>query len=83
MHTTPYYPIHFLSQVVPLAIPKIVEEALQDQNWVQTMHEEMKALEKNKTWEMMPKPKGVQPVGCRWAFNVKYNANGTLERCKA
>jgi len=26
---------------------------------------------------------GVKLVGCRWVFNLKYNADGTLERYKA
>jgi len=29
------------------------------------------------------KPKGVVLVGCRWVFNLKYNADGSLERYKA
>ena len=60
----------------------IVDEALQDQNWKQAMQKEMRALEKNQTWELVPKPKGVIPIGCRWIFNMKYDANGTLERYK-
>lgn len=46
------------------------------------MPEEMRALEKNQTWELVPRPNGVIPVGCKWNFNQKYNANGTLERYK-
>lgn len=47
------------------------------------MSEEMRALEKNKTWEIVELPKGKKPVGCKWVFTVKYNAGGTLERYKA
>jgi len=47
------------------------------------MQEEMWALKKNNTWDLVPKPKGVVPVGCRWVFNLKYNADGSLERYKA
>ena len=47
------------------------------------MMEEMGALKKNHTWDLVSKPKGVNLVGCRWVFNVKYKADGTLERCKA
>ena len=72
----------FLSSLDSIAIPKTVEEVLQNQHWVQAMQEEMRALEKNNTKETVPRPKGVQLVGCRWVFNVKYNANGTLERYK-
>ena len=36
----------FLNSIV---IPKSVEEALQNQNWVHAIQEEMRALEKNQT----------------------------------
>ncbi|KZV23158.1 hypothetical protein F511_04997 [Dorcoceras hygrometricum] len=43
----------------------------------------MKALVKNKTWELMPLPKDKKTVGCKWVFNVKLNSDGSLERYKA
>ena len=32
---------------------------------------------------MVELPKGKRPVGCKWVFSIKYNADGTLERYKA
>lgn len=46
------------------------------------MIEKMRALEKNKTWEIIRLPKGKEIVGWKWVFTVKYSANGTLERYK-
>ena len=43
----------------------------------------MRALEKNNTWDLVPRLKGVVPVDCRWIFNVKCNADGSLERYKS
>jgi len=34
-------------------------------------------------WELVPRPKGITPVGCRWIFNLKYKVDETLERYKA
>ena len=68
----------FLSSLDFKTIPKSVEEVSQNHNWIQAMQEEMRALEKNQTSEMVPRLKGTQPIGCRWMFNVKYNADGTL-----
>ncbi|KAL4016518.1 hypothetical protein IC575_024170 [Cucumis melo] len=45
--------------------------------------EEMKALEKNRTWEICALPKGHKTVGCKWVFSLKYKADGTLDRHKA
>ena len=43
----------------------------------------MSALEKNKTWEIVERPKGKKIVDCKWIFTLKYKANGSLERHKA
>ena len=32
---------------------------------------------------MVPRPKRVRSVDCKWIFNLKYNAYGALERYKA
>ena len=45
------------------------------------MKEEMSALEKNETWEIVDKPKGKKNiVDCKWIFTKKYNVDGSLER---
>ena len=47
------------------------------------MREEMHALQKNKTWELVPLPKGKKAVGCKWVFTVKQNPKGEVDRYKA
>lgn len=44
------------------------------------MIEEMSALERNKTWEIVDKLSDKKAVGCRWIYTVKYRSNGTLDR---
>lgn len=46
------------------------------------MLEEMGALKKYQTWAIVFRPKGVIPVSCKWVFDVKYKADGTLEKYK-
>ncbi|KAL6323336.1 hypothetical protein AAG906_029343 [Vitis piasezkii] len=43
-------------------------EALKDSRWREAMNEEMKALQKNSTWEVVDLPEGKIPIGCRWKF---------------
>ncbi|KAL6350387.1 hypothetical protein AAG906_004338 [Vitis piasezkii] len=45
--------------------------------------EEIRALEKNGTWEIMELPKGKNPVGCKWIFTIKYKANASVDRFNA
>lgn len=47
------------------------------------MKEEMRALKRNKTWELVDLSKGKKLVGCRWVFTVKYKFDGSVERHKA
>ena len=60
-----------------------MQEALVDPRWKASMNEEMKSLQKNETWELVDRPPGKKPVGCRWVYIVKYKADGTIERFKA
>ncbi|XP_024031087.1 uncharacterized protein LOC112094465 [Morus notabilis] len=66
-----------------VSVPNTLSEALSRKEWKNAMREEMDALEKNKTWEIVDKPKGKNLVGCKWVFSLKYKADGSLERYKA
>jgi hypothetical protein len=47
------------------------------------MHLELQALESTHTWSIVDLPHGKIPIGCKWVYKVKYNADGTIERYKA
>ena len=79
--SSPY--LSFISQVSSVVIPNNVQEALNVLEWKEAIFEEVKALEKNATWETVDLPHGKTIVGCKWVFTVKYNSDGSLERYKA
>ena len=64
-------------------IPKNIHIALECPEWKTAIVEEMKALEKNKIWEICTLPKGHKIVGYKWVFTLKYKADETLDRHKA
>ncbi|CAA7400808.1 unnamed protein product [Spirodela intermedia] len=47
------------------------------------MNEDMKALRKNDTWELVRLPIGKKVVGCKWVYTIKYHSDGSIERYKA
>ena len=47
------------------------------------MKEELAALIKNNTWELVPPPPDRTIVGCKWIFKVKRNSDGSIARYKA
>ncbi|RDY02144.1 hypothetical protein CR513_14444, partial [Mucuna pruriens] len=72
----------FIVVIDAIKTPTSVQEALKDENWVQVMKEEMEALEKNSTWEIVNRLKDERVIGCRWIYIVKCKSDGTLERYK-
>jgi Reverse transcriptase (RNA-dependent DNA polymerase) len=59
------------------------EQAVKDEKCQAVMQEEMKAIEKNDTWELATLPKGHKPIGVKWVYKKKMNAQGEVERYKA
>ncbi|XP_028787939.1 uncharacterized protein LOC114743903 [Neltuma alba] len=74
----------FSSNVVDenVKVPTNIDEALALPEWRQAVMEEMEALEKNNTWVVVNLPKGAKSVGCKWVFNPKNKADGSLEKYK-
>lgn len=64
-------------------MPRNIQEALEESAWKLAVFEEMNALKKNDTWEMVELPEKKKVVGCKWVFTVKTKADGSIERYKA
>eukprot|EP00253_Pinus_taeda_P020136 PITA_20136 len=47
------------------------------------MEEELEQIEKNNTWELVPRPKDENVIGTKWIFKNKLNENGDVVRNKA
>ena len=74
---------NFIVSLNTTLILNTVSETLTKREWKDAVREEMSALEKNKTWEIVERPKGKNIVDCKWIFTLKYKADGSLERHKA
>jgi len=46
------------------------------------MDEELDRIEKNDTWELVPKPHDKKVIGTKWIFKNKLNENGEVIRNK-
>ena len=46
------------------------------------MNEEIRVIEKNKTWELTSLPKGYKAIGVKWIYKIKHTADGNIERYK-
>lgn len=63
--------------------PISFKEAVQHDNWVSAMNEELEALELNQTWEIMQLPPGKHIIGCKWIYRTKYKPDGSVDKYKA
>ena len=63
--------------------PVNFQEATQDGKWRNAMDDEIKAIEKNDTWEFVALPKGHKPIGVKWVYKTKKNAKREVKKHKA
>jgi Reverse transcriptase (RNA-dependent DNA polymerase) len=53
---------------------------MQNPKWKKAMFEEMRALVKNDTWDMVPIPSRKNIMGCKWVYSVKHTPERKVER---
>ena len=63
--------------------PLYYEEAVKDASWRLAMDNEIKSIEKNKTWMLVSLPVGAKKTGVKWIYKTKYNEHGEFEKHKA
>lgn len=64
------YPVHF-------------EEAMKHDKWRIAMDMEMKAIERNNTWELIDLPTGAKKIRVKWVYKTKLKENGEVDKFKA
>jgi hypothetical protein len=63
--------------------PDCFEEVSKDEFWNKAMDEELDQIEKNDTWELVPRPKNKNVIDTKWVFKNKLNEDGQVTRNKA
>ena len=63
--------------------PRIVEVALENENWIDFMNEDINKIEKNNAWTLVLGPVDKNVIGTKWIFRNKLNKNGEVVRNKA
>ena len=63
--------------------PESYEAAAKQEVWVKAMEEEMKMIEKNKTWELVDRPKDKDVIGVKWVYKTKLQPDGSIQKHKA
>ena len=48
--------------------PKNVEEALQNSDWINAIHEELNNFTRNEVWTLQERPQGARVIETKWVF---------------
>jgi hypothetical protein len=67
-------------------VPRTIRETVDSEDgnlWKRAMEEEMASLDNNEAWDLVEFPIGRNPIGNKWVFKKKLNAEGKVEKYKA
>ncbi|KAK4399648.1 Retrovirus-related Pol polyprotein from transposon RE1 [Sesamum angolense] len=73
----------FLAALSTIQEPSNYLQAKSCKEWEDAISQELSALERNNTWEVVNLPKGEKPIGNKWVFKIKLKADGSIDRYKA
>ena len=63
--------------------PTTYAEAQGDPTWRAAMEQELKSVEQNRTWELVPLPDDHRPIIPKWVFKPKKDELGAVIKHKA
>jgi hypothetical protein len=63
--------------------PKNFDESSKHDDWIRAMNEELDQIEKNNTWELVPRHEDKNVIGSKWVFKNKMNEKGQVVRNKS
>ncbi|GJW80502.1 ribonuclease H-like domain-containing protein [Tanacetum coccineum] len=73
----------FVTQLNKTREPKTYFEASKYSHWTDAMNQEMDALLRNGTWELVDLPEGRKAIGSKWIYKIKFRSSGEIDRYKA
>jgi len=68
----------FVSQIES----KSINEALNYENWVTVMHDELNQCVRNNIWVLVPKFDYMNVIGTKWVFKNKLDKTGMITKNK-
>lgn len=58
--------------------PKTYNQACKSPSWANAMQNELSGLASTNTWSIVTLPPNNKPIGCKWVYKIKYNADGSI-----
>ena len=70
---------HCFSALASLQEPQTFREASSNPLWQQAVKEELDALHKTGTWDLVDLQSGKTTIGCKWVYKIKTRLDGTID----
>ena len=73
-------------QIIDNDDPTSFDEAMRDidsAKWLEAMKCEMDSMYQNQVWDLVDATEGVKPIGCKWIYKRKADADGNIQTYKA
>lgn len=70
-----YINVHSLHYFTNKVTKNITEEVVKKKVWLKVVKEELKVIERNKTWKLTELTKNKKVIIVKWVFKVKLNPN--------
>ena len=74
---------HCFSTILSHYEPQSYAEASSNPIWQKAMDDELQALNKTHTWDLVDLPNGKKAMGCKWVYKIKTHSDGSIDRYKA
>jgi len=78
-----FSPVSLVTTLSTISIPSCYKQAMEHECWQNAMQAELQAFKENHTWDIVPCPPTIKPIGSKWVFSVKLRSDGFLDRYKA
>ena len=76
-------PLSLTATLASIPIPSCYKQAMELPCWQNAIETEFLALEENQTWDVVPCPPSVKPLGSKFVFTIKLRSDGSIDRYKA
>ena len=74
---------HCYTTLATLHEPHTYREASTNPLWKLVMKDELDALSKNHTWDLVTLPPRKSVISCKWIYKIKTRFDGSIKRYKA
>ena len=73
---------HCYSAIATDDEPRTFKEAQNNPAWEKAMREELEALQKSHTWDLVDLSPNKTVIDCKWVYKIKTRSDGSIERYK-